>query len=199
LPFCAPPSRTCRREHGIGGSTITQQLARALILETEFASQRTTERKIVEIIVASEIKRKYTKNEILEIYLNEIFYGNRAYGIEAAAQTYFRKPASELNPAEAAFLAGLPQSPATYDPVVNREAAIQRMHTVLDLMAEANGTGCITIQHDDTTQWGVPSNNSLCITAQPQADGSIVYYYKTPTMEAPQELTLDRVGRNRAV
>ncbi len=174
-----------------GASTITQQLARALVLETEFASQRTTERKLVEIIVASEIKRKYTKNEILDIYLNEIFYGNRAYGIEAAAQIYFQKSASDLNPAEAAFLAGLPQSPAQYDPVVNREAAIQRMHTVLRLMSEANGNGCIYIEHDDATQWAVPKGGGLCITAQPQLDGSTVYYYQTPGMEIPQELTLE--------
>ncbi|MCL4238478.1 MAG: transglycosylase domain-containing protein [Anaerolineae bacterium] len=176
---------------GPGASTITQQLARALVLETEFASQRTAERKIVEIIVASEIKRKYTKNEILEIYLNEIFYGNFAYGIEAAAQTYFDKPASELNPIEAAFLAGLPQSPATYDPVVNREAAIQRMRTVLRLMAEANGTGCIAIQHDDTTQWGVPSGGSLCIIARPQPNGTTLYYYTTPNTPEPQEMSLE--------
>ncbi len=174
-----------------GASTITQQLARALVLETEFAYQRTAERKIVEVIVASEIRRKYTKNEILEIYLNEIFYGNFAYGIEAAAQTYFDKPASDLNPVEAAFLAGLPQSPATYDPVVNREAAIQRMHTVLHLMAEANGTGCIAIQHDDATQWGVPRGGSLCIIERQQPDGSVLYYYTTPNVPEPQELTLE--------
>ncbi len=176
---------------GPGASTITQQLARALVLETEFASQRTAERKIVEIIVASEIKRKYTKNEILEIYLNEIFYGNFAYGIEAAARTYFGKPASDLNPMEAAFLAGLPQSPATYDPVVNREAAIQRMHTVLRLMSEANGTGCIAIQHDDTTRWGVPSGGALCLIARPQPNGTTLYYYTTPNTPEPQEMSLE--------
>ncbi len=174
-----------------GASTITQQLARALVLETEFASQRTTERKIVEIIVASEIKRKYTKNQILEIYLNEIFYGNRSYGIEAAAQTYFHKSASELNPAEAAFLAGLPQAPAQYDPVVNREAAIQRMHTVLRLMSEANGTGCIYIEHEDMTSWGVPNGGGVCIIAEKQPDGSPLYFYKTPNMDTPQEMVLD--------
>lgn len=166
-----------------GASTITQQLARALVLETEFAYQRTAERKIVEIIVASEIKRNYTKNEILQIYLNEIFYGNFAYGIEAAAQNYFDKPASQLNPIEAAFLAGLPQSPAQYDPVVNREAAVARMHEVLRLMTEANGNGCISIQHQDTTEWSVPDGGSLCLRAEPQPDGSVAYYYKTPNTD----------------
>lgn len=174
-----------------GGSTITQQLARALVLETEFAYARTTERKIVEVIVASEITRKYDKNEILQIYLNEIFYGNFAYGAEAAAQTYFHKSAADLNPVEAAFLAGLPQSPATYDPVVNREAALARMETVLRLMAEANGTGCIYIQHDDTTRWGVPRGGGVCIAAQTQPDGSVTYTYQTPTMAEPQDLFLE--------
>ncbi|MBN1681270.1 MAG: transglycosylase domain-containing protein [Anaerolineae bacterium] len=173
-----------------GASTITQQLARALVLETEFAYQRTTERKVVEIIVASEIKRKYSKNEILEIYLNEIFYGNFAYGIETAAQTYFNKSASSLNPAEAAFLAGLPQSPATYDPVINREAALGRMDTVLRLMAEANGSGCIAIEHADTTQWAIPNGGELCIRVEDRP-GDPLYFYKTPTMEAWEEMTLD--------
>jgi membrane peptidoglycan carboxypeptidase len=174
-----------------GASTITQQLAKALVLDTELASQRTVERKIIEAIVASEIKRKYSKNEILEIYLNEIFYGNLAYGAEAAAQTYFHKSASDLDPAEAAFLAGLPQSPATYDPVVNREAAINRMHTVLRLMSEANGSGCIRIEHDDATKWGVPNGGALCITAKKQPDGSELYYYQDPNIAEPQELTLE--------
>ncbi|MBN1200841.1 MAG: transglycosylase domain-containing protein [Anaerolineae bacterium] len=174
-----------------GASTITQQLARALVLETELAYQRTTERKIIEVIVASEIKRQHTKNEILEIYLNEIFYGNFAYGIEAAAQTYFNKPAADLNPAEAAFLAGLPQAPATYDPIVNREAAINRMNDVLRLMSEANGTGCIAIEHDDLTGWAVPNGGELCITAQEMPSGDVVYYYQTPSMEAPEEMTLE--------
>jgi len=174
-----------------GASTITQQLARALVLETEFASQRTTERKIVEVIVASEIKRKYSKNEILEIYLNEIFYGNRAYGIQAAAQTYFGKSAADLNPAEAAFLAGLPQSPATYDPVINREAALARMDTVLRLMSEANGNGCITIQHTDATRWGVPNGGTLCVTAEVQPDGQTLYYYQAPGMAERAEMVLD--------
>ncbi len=166
-----------------GASTITQQLARALVLETELASQRSMTRKVTEAIVATEIKRQYSKNEILEIYLNEIFYGNYAYGVEAAAQTYFGKRASELNPAEAAFLAGLPQSPAQYDPVVNREAAVQRMHTVLRLMSEANGTGCVAIQHEDHTLWSVPNGGQLCVKTEEQPDGSVAYYYKTPNTD----------------
>ncbi len=145
---------------GGGASTITQQITRALVLDPELAQQRTNTRKIQEIIVAAEISRQYTKNEILEFYLNEIYYGNRAYGIEAAAQTYFGKSAKDLNIAEAAFLAGLPQSPATYDPVQNREIALARMDDVLRLMTEANGTGCIQMQHE-------PYNTEpLCVTRE---------------------------------
>ncbi|MFQ5410318.1 MAG: transglycosylase domain-containing protein, partial [Anaerolineales bacterium] len=98
-----------------GASTITQQLARALLLEPEERAQQTNERKLREIILAAQMRAEYEPDEILELYLNEIYYGNLAYGIEAAAQTYFEKRASELNFAEAAFLAGLPQSPANYD------------------------------------------------------------------------------------
>ena len=174
-----------------GASTITQQIARALVLDTSFAYDRTTERKVSEIIVASEIKRQYSKNEILQIYLNEIFYGNRAYGIEAAAQAYFQKSAAALNPAEAAFLAGLPQAPAAYDPVVNREAAIGRMHTVLRLMAESNGTGCVAIQHEDTSPWAIPNGGQLCILVETGPDGEAIYYYTTPNEPEPVELVLD--------
>ncbi|HMM28833.1 MAG TPA: transglycosylase domain-containing protein [Aggregatilineaceae bacterium] len=174
-----------------GASTITQQLARALVLDTEFARQISNERKLTEVIVASEIVRQYDKNQILEIYLNEFFYGNLAYGVEAASQTYFGKPARDLNPAEAAFIAGLPQSPATYDPVINREAAMGRMEQVLRLMSEANGTGCITIQHQDESEWQVPSGGTLCVTAVKQPAGDVVYYYQAPGMAEPQEMTLD--------
>ncbi len=173
-----------------GASTITQQLAKALVLDKELAAQRTTGRKITEVIVASEISRQYSKNDILGIYLNEIFYGNFAYGAEAAAQTYFHKSAADLNPAEAAFLAGLPQSPAAYDPVINREAAMARMDTVLRLMSEANGTGCVTIHHADQTQWKVPDGGQMCVYRQDSPDGPL-YYYQTPNMAEPAEMVVD--------
>ena len=95
-----------------GGSTITQQLVKLTFLSAE----RTLTRKIKEAILAAEITRRYPKDKVLEIYLNEIYYGNLAYGIEAAAETYFDKRAADLTLAEAALLAGLPQAPAYYDP-----------------------------------------------------------------------------------
>ncbi len=97
---------------GPGGSTITQQLVKLTFLSPE----RTISRKVKEAILAAEITRRYPKDTILQIYLNEIYYGNLAYGIEAAAETYFGVHASELTLAQAAMLAGLPQAPAYYDP-----------------------------------------------------------------------------------
>jgi 1A family penicillin-binding protein len=120
-----------------GASTITQQLARALLLDEEERTQRTFSRKVKEIILAAEIFRTYPKDEILELYLNEIYYGNRAYGIEAAAQTYFGKSAADLTLAEASLLAGLPQAPALWDPYTAPESALGRQREVLGLMVEA--------------------------------------------------------------
>ena len=120
-----------------GASTITQQLARNLLLSPEERTQRTAWRKIKEVILAYEISRRYPRNTILEIYLNEIYYGNLAYGIEAAAETYFGVTAAELSLAQASFLAGLPQSPATYDVFAGgRERALARQKDVLRLMVK---------------------------------------------------------------
>ncbi|MGC9083250.1 MAG: transglycosylase domain-containing protein, partial [Anaerolineae bacterium] len=120
-----------------GASTITQQLARNLLLSPEERTQRTAWRKIKEVILAYEIGRRYPRNTILEIYLNEIYYGNLAYGIEAAAETYFGVTAAELSLAQASFLAGLPQSPATYDVFAGgRERALARQKDVLRLMVK---------------------------------------------------------------
>lgn len=128
-----------------GASTITQQLARLLLLTDERYDQ-TYERKAREIILSAEITRRYSKEQVLELYLNEIFYGNMSYGIEAAASTYFNTTAAELNLWQAAFLAGIPQTPAVYDIYSNREATINRFKTVLVLMYElSNETGCIHI------------------------------------------------------
>ncbi len=133
---------------GGGASTITQQLARALLLSPEERSQRTVARKTREIILAAEITRRYSKDEILELYLNEIYYGNLAYGIEAAAQTYFNKSAKELTLGEAAFLAGLPQSPAVYDIYTNPEATLVRQQQVLVLMFElSQAENCIEVSN----------------------------------------------------
>lgn len=135
---------------GGGASTITQQLARALLLTPEERAQRTYSRKAREIILAAEITRRYSKDEILELYLNEIYYGNLAYGIEAAAETYFGKTANQLTLAEASFLAGLPQSPSVYDIYTNREVTLARHQQVLVLMyGLSQVNGCIKVSNSE--------------------------------------------------
>jgi len=113
-----------------GGSTITQQLVKNALLTPEVTFQR----KLQEAILALEVTRRYSKDEILAMYLNEIYYGNLAYGCGAAAETYFGKDVSQLTLAEASLLAGLPQAPAYYDPYTNLEAAKARQRDVLRLM-----------------------------------------------------------------
>lgn len=122
------------REFVSGASTITQQLVRAVLLGEEERTERTFRRKVREIILAAELSRTREKEEILELYLNEIFYGNFSYGVEAASRQYFDKSASELTLAEASFLAGLPQAPARYDPYTQPEVALGRQRVVLERM-----------------------------------------------------------------
>jgi len=115
-----------------GGSTITQQLAKNLYLTQE----QTWSRKFRELMYALQLELNFTKDEILEQYLNVIYYGQGAYGIEMASQNYFNKPAKKLNLAEASLLAGLPQSPNYYNPLLNLPEAKKRQKTVLDLMVQ---------------------------------------------------------------
>ncbi len=119
-----------------GGSTITQQLARNLLLSPEERIEVSLERKLRESILAWRLARAYSKDEILTLYLNETYYGNLAYGIEAAARTHFAKSAADLDLAECALLAGLPQAPAVYNPLENPGAAKTRQGVVLGLMAK---------------------------------------------------------------
>src|SRR6516165_12837777 len=116
-----------------GGSTLTQQLAKNLFLTQE----RTFQRKLQEVELALWLERKHTKAEILELYLNRVYFGSGAYGVEAAAQRYFGKSARNVTLAEAAMLAGLVKSPSRLAPNRNPEGAEQRAQTVLAAMAEA--------------------------------------------------------------
>lgn len=115
-----------------GGSTITQQLAKNAYLTQE----RTFTRKIQEIFLALRLERKYTKDEIMELYLNQIYFGQGAYGVQAAARTYFDKDVEELDLNECAMLAGIPKSPNYFSPLNNLEAAQERKAVVLDQMAK---------------------------------------------------------------
>jgi penicillin-binding protein 1A len=116
-----------------GGSTITQQLAR----QTFLSRDKTYRRKLKEVILAAHIEREYSKQEILELYLNKVYFGDGLYGVEAASRGYFAKHASDLTVDEAALLAGLIQSPSSYAPTVNLDRAIARRNVVLQAMVSA--------------------------------------------------------------
>jgi penicillin-binding protein 1A len=113
-----------------GGSTITQELVRNLYLSRD----RTLKRKLTEACLAIKLAQQWPKDKILTAYMNQVFYGNHAYGIEAAAETYFSRTAKELNLDQAALIAGLPQAPSSYDPFRNPEAALARRSDVLHAM-----------------------------------------------------------------
>lgn len=115
-----------------GGSTLTQQLAKNLFLTKE----QTLKRKMNEWVLALQIERYYTKNQIMELYANHIFLGANAYGVEAGAETYFGKQAKDLTLEEAALLAGVPKAPTEYSPILNPTKAKERRDLVLDLMAK---------------------------------------------------------------
>lgn len=137
-----------------GASTITQQLARLLLL-TDERFEQSYERKAREIILSAEITRRYSKEEVLELYLNEIFYGNYSYGIEAAAENYFNTTAADLTLWQSTFLAGLPQSPAVYDVYKNREETLRRNKTVTVLTYEmSQEKGCIMVS---------PTRERVCV------------------------------------
>lgn len=121
------------RERWHGASTITQQLAKNLYLTQE----RTITRKIKEFFTSIELERTYTKDEILALYLNTVYFGSGAYGVEAAAWTYFNKPASKLTLPESATLVGILKSPRAYDPSRNPENSVSRRNLILALMGKA--------------------------------------------------------------
>lgn len=117
-----------------GGSTITQQVARNLLLSENEKTERTLRRKLREVVLAWQMTRKLSKDDILALYLNQMNYGGMAYGVEAASQTYFGKPASELLLPECALIAGLPQAPGAYNPFTNPDLTKERQGIVLGLM-----------------------------------------------------------------
>jgi penicillin-binding protein 1C len=126
-----------RGETVAGGSTITQQVARNLLLESGERGERSLRRKLREGLLAWQMTRRFSKDDILALYLNQTYYGGMVYGIQAAAQTFFARPVSELDLAECALLAGLPQAPALYNPFTDEQAARQRQAVVLRLMEQA--------------------------------------------------------------
>ncbi|GAB5493842.1 MAG: PBP1A family penicillin-binding protein [Phototrophicaceae bacterium] len=121
-----------------GGSTITQQTARLLLLDSEERATRTVRRKLREMVLAIQMQNQFSKEHVLELYLNQVYFGNLAYGIEGASQAYFNKSASDLSTAECALLAGIVQNPVFHDPLTNSESALSRQAIALNLMVERN-------------------------------------------------------------
>jgi penicillin-binding protein 1A len=150
-----------------GASTITMQLARNIFLHPK----KSLHRKIQEIVLATQIERRFTKKEILELYLNQIYFGAGAYGIEAAAQTYFGKHAKELSLPECALIAGLPPAPSVYSPFVDVKSAVTRQKLVLQRMVEC---GYITAEEKDKA-----NDTKLAYAPQKSEFQSMKYPYFT--------------------
>jgi penicillin-binding protein 1A len=157
-----------------GGSTITQQVAKNFLL----TSEQTWDRKIQEAILALRIESTFSKDKILELYLNEIFLGLNSYGISAAALNYFDKALYELSLSEAAYLAGLPKGPNNYHPFKHPQAAIDRRNYVLDRMAE---DGNITVAERDAAK-------AESLDVKPRSSGSQLYSAEYFTEEVRRQL-----------
>jgi penicillin-binding protein 1A len=158
-----------------GGSTITQQVAKNFLLN----SQQTWDRKVQEAILALRIESTFSKDKILELYLNEIFLGLNSYGVAAAALNYFDKALYQLDLSEMAYIAGLPKGPNNYHPFKHPEAAIERRNYVLDRMAE---NGWITIAERDAAK-----QEALKVT--PRASGTQLYSAEYFTEEVRRQLS----------
>ncbi|MDD2388408.1 MAG: transglycosylase domain-containing protein [Desulfobacterales bacterium] len=129
-----------------GASTLTQQLTKTLFLNP----QKTLTRKLKEAILSVQLERRYTKNEILTMYLNQVYFGSGAYGVESAARLYFGKPVKNLTLSECALIAGMPKAPSRYSPLVDKDLSLKRRNIVLRQML---ATGIIqrhsTIRHPE--------------------------------------------------
>ncbi|MFN7918068.1 MAG: PBP1A family penicillin-binding protein [Vicinamibacterales bacterium] len=164
-----------------GGSTITQQLARQSFLTTD----KTWRRKVQELILSARIERLYTKDQILEMYLNKVYFGDGLYGVEAASRGYFGKHASELTVPEAALLAGLVKSPSSYAPTVSLERAVTRRNVVLQAMEDF---GAI-----DDTAWQAAKKTTPVLKDSLRADEPHGQYFK----EQVRKELVDRFGWQR--
>ena len=172
-----------------GASTITQQLAKILFLSPD----QTLERKATELVYAVQLEQTYSKKQILALYMSRVYFGGGAYGIEAAAQRYFNKPAAKLTVREAATLAGILRSPTHYDPVAQPEKSAERTRLVLDAMAE---TGAISAAEHDKALAATPKVWKNAPTAPAQyfvdwLDGQTRAAIGAPKQDVVVETTLD--------
>ena len=161
-----------------GGSTITQQLAKNAFLTQE----RTITRKIKEAFLARELEKRYTKDEILEMYLNHIYFGQGAYGVESAARYYFNKEAKDLNIAESAALAAIPKSPNYFNPFENPKASKERQELVIDQMVKY---GFITEAQGEAAK---KEELKLATTAKKREDNPNFYFIDMITQKVIDEL-----------
>src|SRR5262245_13132380 len=164
-----------------GGSTITQQLARLSFLTPD----KTLRRKIQELILARRIESSYSKPQILELYLNKVYFGDGLYGVEAASRGYFGKSAHDLSLAEAALLAGLVKSPSTYAPTVKMDRAVARRNVVLQVMHEIHAI--------DDAQWQQARASKIILKDSLRAEEPSGLYFKE---QVRQEL-VSRFGWER--
>jgi penicillin-binding protein 1A len=163
-----------------GGSTITQQVVKSLLLTPE----RSLRRKVREAVLAYRLEKYLSKDEILYLYLNQIYFGNGAYGVQAAAQNYFGCTVEELNLAQCALLAGLPRAPSRYSPVKNPTLARERQHYVLNRMVEA---GFITKNQADEA-----ARTPCTIREREDSNLQIAPYY----VEYVREYVADKYGKD---
>ena len=170
-----------------GGSTITMQLMRNLY---GIGAQRTVRRKLDEVYLALQYEKRFTKNEILTKYLNSVFLGNNAVGVQAASLTYFRRPVSKITLPQAALLAGLPQAPSTYNPFERPQVAKERRNLVLEQMADQ---GLITRERAEKAKR--PGLAQRRARAHPvQREGYISDYVRDVLIERFGEEELQRGG-----
>jgi penicillin-binding protein 1A len=161
-----------------GGSTITQQLAKNALLTQD----RTLKRKIQEAMLALQIERQYTKTEILELYLNQIYFGQGAYGVQAAAQTYFGKNVEDLSLAECAMLAGIPKSPNYYSPSSNMKAAKERQAVVLEQMVKYDYISQATADQ--------AKNATIKLASRPKTNNEVATYF----VDYVSQILIDKYG-----
>lgn len=159
-----------------GASTITQQLVK----NTQLTSEKTFERKIKEVALAQKIENMFSKDEILELYLNVIYFGNNCYGIESASNYYFNKSAKDLNVEEAAMLAGMIKSPAKYSPIKNYENCLKRRNLVLN---EMNKDGNLSIE-----KYNKAKNSEILLNLNTEKKNKLNSYSQMAIDEAEQIL-----------
>lgn len=178
------------RGRGIrGGSGLTQQLAKLMFTDSAFSVQR----KLIELWYAFQLEKKYSKEEILELYFNLIYFGHGQYGIQAASEFYFNKPAKDLSLGEASFLAGLPQAPSRYSPIINYKSAQARHRVVLDAMVKSSFISKETAINTFTEFWQNYDNTFIAATKNIKSDDNIAPFF----VEYVRQQVLDKYGEEQ--